>query len=51
LYAWDYRVGLTALYGLSLLHVTLELPLNHRTFAGIGRELAALGRSAAPPAN
>ncbi len=29
------------LYTLSVLHVMLELPLNHRTFAAIGRALAA----------
>ena len=29
---------------LSVLHVMLELPLNHQSFAGIGRELASLFR-------
>ncbi len=42
LYAWDYAAGLTALFWLSFLHVYLELPLNHRTFAGIATELGAL---------
>ncbi len=41
-YAWDYLLGFVVLYTLSVLHVMLELPLNHRTFGLIGRELAAL---------
>lgn len=46
LYMHDYAAGLSALYVLSLLHVLLEFPLNHQTFAGIGSELrAALGRT------
>ena len=45
LYAGDYSMGLSVLYTLSLLHVLLEFPLNHRTFAGIGSELRALGRA------
>jgi hypothetical protein len=44
LYAWDFQLGLLVLFGLSYLHVYLEFPLNHRTFVGIGRELAVLGR-------
>jgi hypothetical protein len=44
LYAHDYQTGMMALYFLSILHVMLEFPLNHRTFVGIGRELSALGR-------
>jgi hypothetical protein len=43
LYAWDYSTGLGVLFALSWLHVLLELPLDHRTFVGIGKELAALG--------
>ena len=39
LYAYDYALGLAVLFGLSYLHVYLELPLNGRSFAGIGREL------------
>jgi hypothetical protein len=45
LYAWDYRTGMLVLFALSWLHVVLEFPLDHRTFAGIGRELGALVRS------
>lgn len=32
LYAYDYRIGLVALYFLSMLHVLLEFPLNHSSF-------------------
>ncbi|MDT4954462.1 MAG: hypothetical protein QOJ02_2600 [Acidobacteriota bacterium] len=39
LYAYDYVAGMTALYFLSILHVLLEFPLNHQTFAGIGKEM------------
>ena len=42
LYAWDYASGLLVLFALSWLHVFLELPLDHRTFVGIGRELGTL---------
>jgi len=42
LYAWDYSLGLAALFALSYLHVYLELPLNGRTFAEIGRQLGGL---------
>jgi len=38
-YAQAYTVGLSLLYMLSLLHVLLEFPLNHKTFAGIATEL------------
>jgi hypothetical protein len=44
LYAYSYETGMIALYFLSVLHVMLEFPLNHRTFAGIGKELQALLR-------
>lgn len=44
LYARGYETGMIALYFLSVLHVMLEFPLNHRTFAGIGRELHAFVR-------
>jgi len=47
LYAYSYETGMTVLYFLSLLHVMLEFPLNHQTFAGIGRELYALLRGQA----
>lgn len=42
LYVYDYGIGMIALYFLSVLHVMLEFPLNHQTFAGIGKELHAL---------
>lgn len=45
LYAYDYALGLSVLYVLSVLHVLLEFPLDHQTFAGIGTELRALVRS------
>jgi hypothetical protein len=41
-YLRDYATGLSLLYLLSLLHVLLEFPLNHKTFAGIGAELRGL---------
>jgi hypothetical protein len=44
-YAYDYRVGVSLLYMLSLLHVLLEFPLNHRTFAGIAAELRGTVRA------
>ena len=34
-FAWDYRFGVSMLYALSLLHVMLEFPLNHRTVVAI----------------
>jgi hypothetical protein len=45
-YAFDYATGLSVLYVLSVLHVLLEFPLNHQTFAGIGTELRALRAAA-----
>jgi len=42
LHAYNYDMGMAILYFLSILHVMLEFPLNHRTFAGIGRELFTL---------
>lgn len=36
----DYRIGVSALFTLSLIHVFFEFPLNHRTFAVIGGALA-----------
>jgi hypothetical protein len=39
LYFYDYRLGLSWLFTLSLSHVILEFPLNQRSFVGIGREL------------
>jgi hypothetical protein len=45
IYAHDYSLGLSLLYMLSLLHVLLEFPLNHKTFAGIATELRGWGRA------
>jgi len=39
LYFYNYRIGIKWLFMLSLAHVILEFPLNHRSFMGIGREL------------
>jgi hypothetical protein len=39
LYFFNYRIGFRWLFMLSLLHVVLEFPLNHRSFMGIGREI------------
>ena len=39
LYFYNYRLGIKWLFLLSLVHVVLEFPLNHRSFIGIGREL------------
>ena len=44
LYAYNYDSGMAVLYFMSILHVMLEFPLNHLTFAGIGRELHAMAR-------
>ncbi|HEV3089313.1 MAG TPA: hypothetical protein VGX96_19060 [Candidatus Elarobacter sp.] len=48
IYAYSYTIGMIALYFLSVLHVMLEFPLNHQTFAGIGKELYALALKPAP---
>ena len=40
LYATDYQLGLKWLFLLSFAHVLLEFPLNHRSFIGIGQEVA-----------
>lgn len=42
LYFYNYNAGLYWLYMVSLVHVILEFPLNHRTFIGIGKELKIL---------
>ena len=42
LYAANYDTGMAVLYFMSILHVMLEFPLNHRTFVGIGKELVAI---------
>ena len=39
LYIYDYKLGLAALFFLSVLHVFLEFPLNHLTFVGIYNEI------------
>ncbi len=39
LYSYDYRIGLIGLFFLSMLHVFLEFPLNHRTFIFIGNKI------------
>lgn len=44
LYLYNYDTGMAVLYFISILHVMLEFPLNHRTFAGIGRELYAIAK-------
>jgi hypothetical protein len=44
LYAYNYDSGMAVLYFMSILHVMLEFPLNHLTFAGIGKELYAMAR-------
>lgn len=47
LYYYDYRVGLLALYFLSMLHVFLEFPLNIQSLIGIGKESASWFRKPA----
>lgn len=44
LYARSYETGMMILYSLSILHVMLEFPLNHQTFAAIAKESRALRR-------
>ena len=39
LYFYNYRLGIKWLFMLSLAHVILEFPLNHRSFLGIGKQL------------
>lgn len=41
-YAYDYKIGIIALFFLSFLHVFLEFPLDHQTMIGIGKEAYAL---------
>jgi len=43
LYAYDYHIGLVALFFLSVLHVFLEFPLNFQSMAGIWRSLFLKG--------
>jgi len=42
-YAYDYRIGFAVFYVLSVVHVMLEFPLNHQTFASIGKALRPAG--------
>lgn len=44
-FAIDYRIGVSALFTLSLVHVFLEFPLNHRTFASIGSAIIGITRA------
>lgn len=46
IYAINYQWGISALFCLSLIHVFLEFPLNHRTFVGIGSHLGGMWRQA-----
>ncbi|MDB5148696.1 MAG: hypothetical protein JWQ57_2716 [Mucilaginibacter sp.] len=39
LYFYNYRLGIKWLFILSLAHVILEFPLNHRSFIDIGKQL------------
>ncbi|UOE51620.1 hypothetical protein MTO98_11075 [Mucilaginibacter sp. SMC90] len=39
LYFYNYRMGIKWLFILSLAHVILEFPLNHRSFIDIGKQL------------
>jgi hypothetical protein len=49
LYWRDFGLGLRALFLLSILHVILEFPLNHRSFREIGLELSwRIGLAPAP---
>lgn len=50
LYARNYETGMTVLYSLSILHVMLEFPLNHQTFAAITRETRAFMKLSPKPA-
>lgn len=45
LYLVDYKVGLVALFFLSMLHVFLEFPLNYRSFIGIGQESISIAKN------
>lgn len=47
LYAYDYAIGLGALYFLSFLHVYLEFPLNWISFKNIGSYMFRRGSAAA----
>jgi len=49
IYLWDYTLGLLSLSFLSMLHVFLEFPLNHKTFIGIGQQLVKWAPSRKSP--
>jgi|SRR5579862_4389180 len=44
MFLYDYRLGLTLFYTLSMLHVFLEFPLNHQTFVDIGKATVSFFR-------
>ncbi|UEG49413.1 hypothetical protein LK994_12300 [Ferruginibacter lapsinanis] len=45
LYAYNYSLGYTWLYFLSLCHVLLEFPLNVVSISGIGKELISISKN------
>jgi hypothetical protein len=47
IYAYDYDTGMAVLYFMSILHVMLEFPLNHRTFSAIGKQVYGLAAAGA----
>lgn len=49
IYAYDYALGLKWLFFLSFSHVLLEFPLNHLTFANIGKEIGSIFRGRPVP--
>ena len=51
IYIYDYTIGVKVLFGLSVLHVYLEFPLNHISIMGTYKELRArVGAPALTPA-
>ncbi|MBI2686934.1 MAG: hypothetical protein HYX27_11515 [Acidobacteria bacterium] len=51
IYIYDYTIGVKVLFGLSVLHVYLEFPLNHISIMGTFRELKSrVARPALAPA-
>lgn len=49
LYFIDFQSGLAVLFGLSLAHVLLEFPLNHKTFASLAGGFVRFDRSPSRP--
>lgn len=45
IYISDYHTGLVWLFFLSFLHVTMEFPLNFRSFIGIGEEVVTIAKT------